>query len=232
MTACIIAIAFVHSRALALSDLSEPALWPWHLAAAIQFFLAGRHNQLWRSLLPITIEAAAIWQMTAHAWPIQCQTYFTIHSAIIALLLTAALLSDRWSQYVRLIGAALLPLAAIAALAAYDQLFPLVPRALDNGYVSILAVIAFIYWYRTATIANLTGACTTVTLLALMHLRQLAAPVTTTILAEGRPWLAWGAAFLIIAVVISAFKAGAGYPIASGLAELNERLRNFTKEKH
>jgi hypothetical protein len=70
-----------------------------------------------------------------------------------------------------------------------------------------------------------------VALLALMHLPQLAAPVTTTILAEGRPWLAWGAAFLIIAVVISAFKAGAGYPIASGLAELNERLRNFTKEK-
>ena len=230
MTACLIAIGFVHSRTLALSDLSAPALWPWHLAAAIQFVLAIRQNQLWRSFLPITIEATAIWQMTAHAWPIQCQTYFIIHAAIIAVLLTAALLSDRWSQYLRLIGAPLVPLAAIVALAAYAPLFPLVPRAWDNAYVAILAVIAFIYWYRTGSITNLTGACTTVALLALMHLRQLAAPVTTTILAEGRPWLAWGAAFLMIAVVISAWKAGAGYPITSGLTELKERLRNFTRE--
>ena len=226
--ACLAGFAFTTSHTLTLSEFDGPKLWPLHTIALVQLSLAFRKDQLWRTFLPIVIEVGVALETLWKDYPVELQIYLAIHSAIVALLLAAALMGDHWSRLVRTIGAVLIPLAATTALVAYDAVFPLVPRTLDVAYVGVLTLLSLAYWYRAGSLANLTGAGSTIALLVMTQLRQVAAPVTTSILAQGRPWLIWGAVFLFVAVLISASKAGAIGPLVRQFVRLND-LRSKPK---
>jgi hypothetical protein len=112
------------------------------------------------------------------------------------------------------------------ALLEYGALFDHVPRSVHDSHVAMLAVIAVVYWYRAASMANLIGAATTIGILAVTTVRQFAITATPMALANGWQWIVWGSALLLVAVVISAMKGGAVRFVGVQLARLNEQLRS------
>jgi hypothetical protein len=225
MMGCLTALAWIDAQTLSLSNLGAPAMWPLQCVAVIQLGLALRYDRMWRTFLPIAIELGVAWQRVWQHWPLDLGIYWTVHALIIGLLLAGVLCSDNWARRTRLLGGILIPIAAIVALVSYDMFFTAVPRSMDGGYVAMLAAISIVYWYRTATVLNLFGGLTTITVLALMQLQQLSTGVTHTVLANGLPWLAWGLVSLLIAAAISAIKGGLIRKIGHKLERVNNRLQ-------
>jgi hypothetical protein len=223
---CLMASAWIDTKTVSLSTLAVPRMWPLICVAAIQFGLAYRHNQLWRTPLPIAISLFVAWHSAWQFWPTELGIYCFTHTLVVGLLLAPVIVDDRFSRRVRWLAAAAIPVVALVALISYDTIFAQIPRSLDAGYLSTLVAVSLLYWYRSATVANLVEMLSTVLVLGIAQLRQLMVLIANTVLAKGWPWLTWGLAFLVFALAISSMKGGASKTIVRNLARLNDRLRN------
>jgi hypothetical protein len=132
------------------------------------------------------------------AWPL----------AVLLVLSLGALCDDPWARWFRRIAWPLIPL--LGALAACDAVidYPFAARWTEAIYLACLTAIALTYWYRRPAVPIFVGAMITLATLAGTAARWMYVDLEESRLAEGLPWLAWGSAALLLALILSFAKGG------------------------
>ncbi len=151
--------------------------------------------------------------------------YFTIHLAILGVLLWAMLGRDPFSHGVRTTGFFVLPAAAALASLAYDTVYPEVPTVLHLMYILGLTLSAWGFWDRRQQTHDLAGAMATSLACALRPARHAYLLLHATILQKALPFMAAGLILLLLAILISLYKGGQLQQGWSALSRLNARMR-------
>jgi hypothetical protein len=154
---------------------------------------------------------------------------------VIALLVNGLVFRDRFAWRIRIAVPFAVPLLAAVAALTYDRIFPAVPSWVHLQYIAVVTACSFLYWDQVPHLRHLKSSLVGAAIYVVAATRHMYALLQTSVADKGLDWIAWGIAFLALAVAISLIKGGLLQRFWIAVRNLNEarggdRMTRFRRD--
>ena len=206
--AMLLLAVFVTPSSLRIGDVREPQIWALKAIGLLEFFISLVRLDSRRCFAGVGVCIAALAFSPEIPKPSPLQWAVPYHLLLLATLVIGVSFTDLFAKFLRKAGAVLLPVSGLAALAA--DLPESEPTAIPFLYMAGMTLAAFGHWWFTGERWYLYGAGASLGGLFVTGSLALWEFLLLTLGPNALYPLAGGLGCFLLAVIISALKAGAG----------------------